>query len=1329
MPSNRNKLSRRGCWWRRAARLVLLAVGVAASAPAGPDDGVIDVWYGPVQRFGHLGNVQRWVNILGNASDPDGIDSLTYTLNGGAEQSLGVGPDTRRLQRAGDFNVEIDRADLVAGDNTVVIALTDSLGNRTETTVTVTFDDAAVWPEAATVDWTGVTRIEDVAQVVDGKWTVEADGVRPVELGYDRLIGIGDITWDNYEVTVPITIHGIDPNGFNWPSVAPGLGVLLRWKGHSVWGTWQPNIGYLPEGGTIWYDWGDNGGRLKLFGDDGLSIADQSGRKLDFDVPYIFKIRAETHPGEGTLYSAKVWAASDSEPVDWDFSGMDGPSDLPDGSMLLVAHHVDATFGTVTVTPLPDPSPLAITNVQTETGQTWATIAWETTTPADTRIAWGLTTAYDAGSLSDPNLTTQHSVTLNGLVPNTQYYIRIDATDADQNDAQHEDGFRTRAPDLSGIVSDDFHGPALHTDVWTLVDPAGDATLAMSGTQVVLSVPAGATHAPWIDGNGAARLMQPAADVDFEIEAKFETPLTERYQLEGMIVEQDPNNYLRVEFHSDGTGVKLYVASFADGVPTTQKYQSVPNGPPLYMRVHRASNDWTVSYSTNGAALSWVNLSSFEVPLAVTAVGVYAGNDSDSAEEPAPAQTAVIDYFFNTASVIDPEDDGLVSVTALTSGDGSVMRDPNQAGYNPGDVVTLTATPGTDAAFAGWTGDMVSNDNPLTITVADDLLVTATFTSTVDTTPPAISNVEVAVGPDSAEVTWLTDEPADSAVAFGTTVGYELGTVSDPTLTTQHSVTLGGLSEWTAYHFQVGSTDAAGNGATTADDVFTTSGADLSGIRSDDFFSDTLDPNIWTFVDPVGDASYAMSGTQLELTVPVGVEHGIWTGGNHAARVMQACADENFEVEVKFESPVNLRYQQQGLVVEQDPNNFLRLEFYSDGGTTWVFAARLADGTPTIHVNQAVPGGPQSYMRLRRSGDTWTQSYSFDGQSWQTAGTFVEPLVVSGVGIYAANSADPGETPPAHTAVVDYFFNTASPVTPEDGYALAVSGSGGGTVTVTPDQEQYSQGQNVDLSAQAASGWVFDSWTGDVTATDNPLTVTMLQNLSITAVFVPADTTPPAISNVQVSPDVDFAVISWDTDEPARAAVSWGPTSVYESGTLDDPNFATHHSVTLTGLAPATTVHYRITATDAADNASSTADATFDTLPPQYTLTVAVTGSGDVVADPNQATYTAGSAVTLDAVAGAGWQFDHWEGDLAGSDNPATLVMDADKSIVAVFVASDCPGDVNHDGQVDLGDVSILLAYYGTVSGAVYEDGDLDGDGDVDLADLSILLSAFGQSC
>ncbi|MBU0618457.1 MAG: FG-GAP repeat protein [Planctomycetes bacterium] len=58
-----------------------------------------------------------------------------------------------------------------------------------------------------------------------------------------------------------------------------------------------------------------------------------------------------------------------------------------------------------------------------------------------------------------------------------------------------------------------------------------------------------------------------------------------------------------------------------------------------------------------------------------------------------------------------------------------------------------------------------------------------------------------------------------------------------------------------------------------------------------------------------------------------------------------------------------------------------------------------------------------------------------------------------------------------------------------------------------------------------------------------------------------------------------------------------------------------------------------------------------------------------------------------------------------------------------------CPGDLDHDLDVDLADLAQLLSNYGTTGGAAYEDGDLDEDGDVDLTDLAALLAEYGMMC
>jgi hypothetical protein len=71
-------------------------------------------------------------------------------------------------------------------------------------------------------------------------------------------------------------------------------------------------------------------------------------------------------------------------------------------------------------------------------------------------------------------------------------------------------------------------------------------------------------------------------------------------------------------------------------------------------------------------------------------------------------------------------------------------------------------------------------------------------------------------------------------------------------------------------------------------------------------------------------------------------------------------------------------------------------------------------------------------------------------------------------------------------------------------------------------------------------------------------------------------------------------------------------------------------------------------------------------------VTVSPIDSGWVTLDPTMGPCVAGAEVTLAPVAKAGFRFDHWEGSLTGADSPATLIMDADKHVTAVFVSENC---------------------------------------------------------
>ena len=313
----------------------------------------IDVWYGDSQSFGALGNPQVFINVLGQVSDSDGVSTLTYSLNAGPPQSLSFQP-FRRLSEPGDFNVEIDYQYLSAGTNTIEIRAVDSLGFESIKTITVDYTAGNTWPLGYQVDWSTANAISDVAQVVDGRWSIVGGELRNDLQNYDRLVAIGDLAWTDYEVTVPVTVREIDPEGFGVINDAPGVGVFLRWIGHSDWDGSQPRWGYYPMGGGAWIRFAADGSgtvRLTDFTPGGLFQLDPLNRVFSLGTRYIFKVRVETQPDGSALYSTKVWADGSPEPAAWELASVD-TADTGGGALLFIAHFADVSFGNVVIEPL-----------------------------------------------------------------------------------------------------------------------------------------------------------------------------------------------------------------------------------------------------------------------------------------------------------------------------------------------------------------------------------------------------------------------------------------------------------------------------------------------------------------------------------------------------------------------------------------------------------------------------------------------------------------------------------------------------------------------------------------------------------------------------------------------------------------------------------------------------------------------------------------------------------------------------------------------------------------------------------------------------------------
>lgn len=102
------------------------------------------------------------------------------------------------------------------------------------------------------------------------------------------------------------------------------------------------------------------------------------------------------------------------------------------------------------------------------------------------------------------------------------------------------------------------------------------------------------------------------------------------------------------------------------------------------------------------------------------------------------------------------------------------------------------------------------------------------------------------------------------------------------------------------------------------------------------------------------------------------------------------------------------------------------------------------------------------------------------------------------------------------------------------------------------------------------------------------------------------------------------------------------------------PNTAVSNSM-------ANALHY------ASDHLPVCIDIAFTNEQAPFTLTTAVSGNGNISLSSGSGTYAQATTITVTAIPDPGYIFSGWTGELTGSNNPATIRVDRDKSITAVF--------------------------------------------------------------
>lgn len=220
-------------------------------------------------------------------------------------------------------------------------------------------------------------------------------------------------------------------------------------------------------------------------------------------------------------------------------------------------------------------------------------------------------------------------------------------------------------------------------------------------------------------------------------------------------------------------------------------------------------------------------------------------------------------------------------------------------------------------------------------------------------------------------------------------------------------------------------------------------------------------------------------------------------------------------------------------------------------------------------------------------------------------------------------------------------------------YPLTVTTRGEGTVN---DEivEHYEHGNGVQLIAVPETGWSFSHWEGDLEGSTNPATIVVDSEKSVTAVFVKLK----YVFNIAVEGEgfINEAVVVSALSTEYEHGTQVRLTAMPEIGWR-----FSHWEGDLEGSAnPATIVV----------DSEKSVTAVFVKL--EYALNIAVEGEGtvneEVVISAQGTLHEHGTQVRLTAVPETGWRFSHWEGDLEGSANPATIKITNEKTVKAVFV-------------------------------------------------------------
>jgi len=525
----------------------------------------------------------------------------------------------------------------------------------------------------------------------------------------------------------------------------------------------------------------------------------------------------------------------------------------------------------------------------------------------------------------------------------------------------------------------------------------------------------------------------------------------------------------------------------------------------------------------------------------------------------------------------------------------------------------------------------------------------ATCTVTTDRTPPSVSDVRVTnVGSRSATIEWTSNEPAAGLVEYGLTAGYGSATPTETVLSTDHSVTLTGLSPETTYQYRVSSADDLGNLARSTGAPFTTTPASTYTLTYTAGPGGTISGTTPQTVDHGG------SGTAVTAQPNTGYHFVSWSDGVTTATRTETNVTADKSVTATFAintytltytagahgtisgtSPQTVNWGALGSQVTAVADTGYHFVSWSDGVLT---AARTDAGAANLSVTATFAINTYTLTYTAGPGGTISGT-SLQAVNHGGSGTAVTAQPNTG---YHFVSWSDGVTTATRTETNVTADKSVSATFAINTYTLTYTAGAGGTISGTTPQTVNHGAGGTAVTAQPNTGYHFVSWSdGVTTATRAETNVTA--DKSVTATF--------AINTYTLTYTAGTGgTISGTTPQTVNHAGSGTAVTAR-------PNTGYHFVSWSDGVTTATRAETNVTA-----DKSVTATFAINT----YTLTYTAGPGGSVEGSATQTVAHGYSGTSVTATPSTGYHFVRWSDGGTSATRTDTNVA-ADKRVDATF--------------------------------------------------------------